>query len=112
MLDAVVAAHVEKYGDNFTAETAGEYVNDGLTTAFGYSGYAGHAINGAYSSVGVQEAEISNGDTVDVFFYEDSTWNDHYAFFTVNDAATHSADAEVGTPFTAGVFRIFIYDGI
>lgn len=103
VLDAVVAAHVEKYGDNFTAETAGEYVNDGLTTAFGYSGYAGHAINGAYSSVGAQEAEISNGDTVDVFFYEDSTWNDHYAFFTVNDAATHSADAEVGTPFTAGV---------
>ena len=39
VLDAVVAAHVKKYGDAFTPATSSDYVDSSLSKAFGQSGY-------------------------------------------------------------------------
>ena len=42
VLDAVVAAHKAKYGDDFTAGSAANYVNDGLSKLFQDDGFGGH----------------------------------------------------------------------
>ena len=84
VLDAVVAAHKAKYGDAFTAESAENYVNNTLSKLFQDAGYAGHILNGRYSSDYASQAELKNGDVVDTFLYH-SAWNDNYVAFYENE---------------------------
>ena len=102
VLDAVVAAHVDKYGKAFTKDTAQEYLNAGLgddageAAAFGVSNkYFGHVINGLYSDDYASKAILLDGDRVELFTYE-SNWElgaDYYTTFgtrsiTAQDSAT------------------------
>ncbi len=110
VLDAVVAAHKLTFGDGFTEDTASDYVNSTLSTIFGLSGFAGHAINGAYSGEYASSAVVQQGDVVDVFLYEDSSWSDHYIYFTQEGKMTRSIAAEASQPIS-GVVYGFNYMG-
>ncbi|MDL2274285.1 hypothetical protein LJC34_07090, partial [Oscillospiraceae bacterium OttesenSCG-928-G22] len=96
VLDAVVAAHKIRYGDDFTQATAADYVNAGLTALFGDSGYGGHIINGNYSSDAASSAVLRAGDAVDTLLYDALTWGDYHAAFYRNDMLTRELAAEVG----------------
>ena len=80
VLDAVVAAHKAKYGADFTAESAEDYVNDTLGKLFQETGYGGHILNGHYSPDYAPQAELKNGDVVDTFLYH-NTYDDNYVAF-------------------------------
>ena len=102
VLDAVVAAHADKYGEAFTKDAAQKYLNAGLgdregkAAAFGVSNkFFGHVINGLYSDDYASEAILLDGDRVELFTYE-SNWQlgaDYYTTFgtrsiTAQDKAT------------------------
>lgn len=110
VLDAVVAAHVEKYKEAFTAETADDYMNASLSTVFEDTGYAGHVINSEYSSDYASEAVLKNGDRVDTFLYS-ASYGDYYASFFQEDIIVKSLLADVGTPlsFTAKGFYLMSF---
>ena len=88
VLDAVVAAHVDKYGEEFAKNTA-NYLNAGLgpyegkVAAFGVSNkYFGHVINGLYSDDAADSAVLQSGDIVELFTYEASyPSSDYYTTF-------------------------------
>lgn len=113
VLDAVVAAHIEKYGDDFNLGTADNYVDSFLTTVFEDSGYAGHIINGHYSSDIANEAAINNGDTIDVFLYS-SDYSDNYAAFYQNDSIVHNIICVAGDALqlaVQGFMVMYAYNG-
>ena len=80
VLDAVVAAHKAKYGNDFTKESAENYVDNTLGKLFQDTGYGGHILNGHYSSDYAPQAELKNGDVVDTFLYH-GTYDDNYVAF-------------------------------
>ncbi len=102
VLDAVVAAHKIKYGDEFTSETASAFLNEGLTQLFGDSGFGGHIINGHYSSDLASAAALSNGDVVDTFLY-DSSYGDYYAAFYQNNSMVREISCDVGQEVSLSV---------
>ena len=109
VLDAVVAAHKQKYGDSFTKDSAEEFVDSSLTKAFGNSGYNGHIRNGHYSSDYASGATVSNGDTVDVFTYDsDSYYGDYYAAFYQNDEICRELLVTAGESITLKVKGFYI----
>lgn len=98
LLDAVVAAHIQRYGKDFTAETASAYMNSGLTLLFGDSGYGGHIINGHYSDKYGAEQDLAQGDIVDMLLYDlPSYYGDYYAAFYQNDAQIRALTVDAGT---------------
>ena len=103
VLDAVAAAHKVKYGDSFTVATAGDYLSANMQKVFSHSGYAGHAINGAYSADLANAAHLNNNDIVEVFFYEDPSWLDYYTCFNQK-----SLTVEAGEEFDLSL-QGFIY---
>ncbi|MBQ7654099.1 MAG: hypothetical protein IJS17_03405, partial [Clostridia bacterium] len=90
VLDVLVAAHAEYYGDSFTAETASQYlaVSGGVVQkAFGKSAYAsGFTINNAvphddvkteygYTGYAADTAVVEkSGSFVSFFFYQDTKY--------------------------------------
>lgn len=98
VFDALVAAHQEKYGADFTKETAKNYldINDSgtLTKAFGETAFAtGYFVNGTSPNDGIEgkygttgyminAARIVDGDNVELWFYQDTSyWSDYYTQF-------------------------------
>lgn len=104
VLDAIVAAHEIKYGEDFTAATADTYLDSSLTTVFQHEGYyAGHAINAGYSSDYASQAVLHSGDYVDTFVYEDSAWSDHFSYFTQDEEIIHSLNIQASDTVTGTV---------
>ncbi len=111
-LDAMVALHKEIYGEAFTAETAGEYLELGsygyLGKAFGAdSSASGFYINSKMpadqNGMGytAATARLENGDSVEFWFYQDtSTWSDCYTTF---DNVT--ANAVAGEEITLTMYK-------
>jgi len=112
-LDALVAAHADKYGDAFTSATASTYLSlsSGNPSGMFQNGnttlYAGFAVNHSYamSAAGVgynaNTAPLSDGDVVDFFYYEDPNWEDFLTWFA--DGAGNKLDTvrvEAGESFT------------
>ncbi|MHC1722355.1 MAG: immunoglobulin-like domain-containing protein [Aminipila sp.] len=85
VLDAVVMAHKQKYGDVFTSETAKNYMNENLTKLFehgdGLTTFFGHYINGEYSADYAYKAKLKDGDRVHVFFYINGTEDSVASFY-------------------------------
>ena len=84
-LDALVAVHKAKYGGSFTKESAKDYldVNSGgwILKSFQSAGICGLTVNSSSASVS-NEQIIKNGDTLEYYFYMDTTsWSDVYTFF-------------------------------
>lgn len=101
VFDVIVAAHKEKYGKDFTAETAENYLemNSGfITKAFGAATSAfGFAVNGAtphddiyveayagYTGYACDTAVVDDGDYVSTFKYLSKYWDDIYPSFDKN----------------------------
>lgn len=96
VLDALVALHIAYYGDDFTAETASNYLSGScwISLAFGlYNGFT-FAVNdaspndgvvsswGSYTGYTADEAIISEGDVVNFYFYgENSSYADYLGLF-------------------------------
>ena len=110
-LDVLVAAHELVYGEDFTPETAGEYLQvraNNVTMQFGVDGddyYGGFFLNhgfpndgteastGGYNGTTVGTQEVKDGDLVEFFFYEDDYYGDTYNWFT-------DADGEYSRTYT------------
>lgn len=93
VLDAVAAAHKVKYGEAFTAETAGDYLSANMQKVFSRSGFAGHAINGAYSADLANAAVLNNNDIVELFLYEDPSWLDYYTCLNQKSLTVEAGEA-------------------
>ena len=101
VFDAMVAVHKAKYGDNFTKETAKNYLDIAksgmLSKAFGESatstsffvngGMLNDGIEGTYGTTGymADTARLKTGANVEFWFYQDSYWGDYYTYFTETD---------------------------
>lgn len=114
MMDAVVEAHVLKYGSEFTPETCQEYLqirgSQWLTKAFGKPAfYSGFAINGKYAydetseykrsgfmGYSFTEATIHEGDAVEVYAFEDTNGMDYYLYFLRDGKRVSKLDVRAG----------------
>lgn len=98
VFDVIVAAHEEKYGDAFTAETANDYLamsSGFITKAFGIAtSTLGFTVNdatphddvyveayGGYTGYACDTAVVEEGDYVSMFRYLSSYWDDIYPSF-------------------------------
>lgn len=102
VLDAVVAAHEEKYGQAFTKENATQYLDGTLTKIFENSGYAGHIINGKYSAELASQAVLHQGDVLDTLLYDDS-YGDSYAAFYQGENLIRAISCKAGETFSLSV---------
>jgi len=102
-LDVLVAAHELVYGEDFTAETAGDYLavtGGNVKKQFAIDGddylggfFLNHAFpndgtelpSGGYNGTFVGNTEVKDGDLVEFFFYEDDYYGDTYNWFTDAD---------------------------
>ncbi len=104
-LDVLVAAHVQYYGEQFTEETAEDYLQMSgsyLTKAFGESASAtGFAINGecpndgvmtsyGYTGLGWNQAPVDENDVLELFWYADLLYYlDNYSWFDERQTAVY-----------------------
>ena len=123
-LDALVKAHELAFGDAFTKETAGKYLDVGSTgwisKIFGVETYAcGFYVNGgypndgtpAYNGVGyngtmITQTPLLNGDVVDFYIMSDE--NRYSDYYTWVDAP---AEMYVGQEVTATVTGFYAMEG-
>ena len=97
VLDVLAAAHELVYGENFTQETAEDYLavsGNRVTKQFGSVFPAVFFLNRAYANDGTQgpdgryntvpagAQEVQDGDLIEFFFMEDNTPGDIYNWFT------------------------------
>lgn len=87
-LDVMLAMHKAYYGDSFTKETQGQYVE---VTSGQASGYylprafrnlvsTGYYLNDEY--VSTSNTEVKDGDKFDWYEYQDPNWKDSYTYFS------------------------------
>jgi FOG: WD40-like repeat len=121
-LDALVAAHRDYYGSNFTKETAQEFltVNAGGSPVAMFKNkntekYSGFSINHQYpmdsdgTGYSAAEAPLSNGNLLDFFYYEDTNWSDYLTWFTdSSEKPIYSISVETGETFSVKL-RGFVY---
>ncbi len=111
VLDAAVAEHQHMFGDDFTPDSAREYLDvnaTGTTTKiFGISTYAnGFFVNegfpndgtespwGGYNGTLINTTPIYEGDVVDLFIYSDTSyWCDYYTFITAESDTVAAGEA-------------------
>ena len=108
-----MAAHRKLYGEDFTAETAEDYlsISSGSPQAMFRNGetklYSGFAVNHTYpmdeDGMGytAATAPLADGDVVELFYYEDASYCDYLTWFA--DGSGQPLDtvrAEAGQPFT------------
>lgn len=116
-LDALVAAHIAYYGEEFTAKTAENFLdvdsNSGLirkmfekessSLSFAVNGRCpndGVQVGNGYTAYSVHEAVIEEGDVVEFFFYQDSYWSDQYVWFEQNGEKVESITIPQGESVT------------
>ena len=116
VLDVLVAAHAELFGERFTAETARQYFiadNSFMTKAFGVETsnlsftinsamphddkYITNALGGYYTGYAVDTARVKSGDRVTLFMYKDAYWMDIQPLFDCPDLV------QTGEAFTVTV---------
>ena len=112
-LDVLVRAHELTFGEEFTKETAADYLvvssSGFITTIFGEkTGNCGFTINGSvphdgvlkddsyapgkksYTGYTVAQAEVNTGNVVDFFLYQDNSALDNYPIWEKADAKLDS----------------------
>lgn len=117
VFDAIVAAHKSYYGDEFTAETANNYLEMSagfITKAFKTpSASLGFFVNDAMPNDGVfnesynsytgyacDQAAIADGDYISLFAYKNSMWLDYY--MVISDSETEVITGEEFTVSATG----------
>ena len=127
LMDALVAAHIYKYGAAFTAETATDYL-DAYSLAFGKEALAEenftYTVNGIvphddvlsgytyqgthyeyYTRYELDEARIADGDDIAVYFYQD-------ADLKTDNIAWFECDTASGSEVTAGSEVVLTLKGV
>ena len=95
--DVFVAAHCDKYGKEFTSDTAANYMglaNGFLSKAFGQAKSLSFTVNGKqpndgvlnptygqYTGYAADTAPVKDGDTVMLYTLQDAYWSDINTFF-------------------------------
>ncbi len=109
-LDVLVRLHEVMLGDVFTKETKDDYltVNSGtISKVMGENTYSvSFAINGAfpydpaseytaygYTGYMINQAPVADGDSMDIFFYQDSYYMDYYTWFEQNGVKVNRVNA-------------------
>ena len=128
-LDAMVEATKEIFGDDFTKETAENYLKVSefgyVTKLFGEDTTAnGFLVNGGYANDGTESSwggyngltvtttELSNDDVVDFFVYGDQTsWTDSYSYVEVEDDMLNGAKYTVTVKGTSVMEGYLYKDG-
>lgn len=113
-LDVLVKAHELLFGQDFTAETKGDYLalssSGFITTIFGENTSAsGFILNGAYPNDGTESAnggyngttaatqEVVDGDLVEFFLYQDASYySDQVVWFCRDGSALDSLTVRPG----------------
>jgi len=111
-LDAMVKAHVDMFGEAFTAETAADYLalssSGYVSKLFGVATYAsGFMVNGGYPNDGTESAyggyngttvnqtALDANDVVDFYIYQDgSYYTDYYTYVTAPESIMAGEPAE------------------
>lgn len=106
VFDALVAAHKYLLGDEFTKETANDYLviysSGWISKVLGNDSSTGFFVNDrtpndgvynpayeSYTSYMADQAYLEDNDIVTFFFYQDlSYWSDYYSFFDKREAMT------------------------
>ena len=85
ILDAIIAAHIAKYGEKFYDTAAFEaYPSGWIKTFFGKSGAFSYRLNSGFAS-GITET-LSDGDYIEFEVYQDAEkWSDKYAYFETRE---------------------------
>ncbi len=117
-LDALVKAHELIFGEDFTAETAGEFLevpsSGFVTKLFGEETFAnGFLVNEAYPNDGTESSSggyngttvtttaLADGDVVDFFTYGDTSfWSDTYSFTEVPESVVAGTEFDVNVSGT------------
>ena len=123
-LDVLVAAHVDKYGSQFTKETASQYLsmsNGNFVEMFGNNNetkFSGFAINHDYAKDAAgngyvtSSAPICDGDVVDFFYYEDENYCDFVTWFTDKNGESRDVMvAQKNAAITVGLKGYIFMDG-
>ena len=116
VMDVLVAAHAQIYGEKFTSQTARDYFiadNSFITKAFGVeTSTLSFTINGSmphddtyiqsswggyYTGYAVDTARVQDGDRVTLFMYKDPKWMDIQPLFDCPDLV------QAGEAFTVTV---------
>ena len=125
-LDVLVKAHELVYGEDFTKDSAADYLvikNNNVDTQFGVSGkdhLGGFFVNHAFPNDGTEGSygyngtvvgthEIKDGDLVEFFFYEDEYYGDTYDWFLDEDGKySRSFTTHAGEELTLTLNGFFV----
>lgn len=99
-LDAILAMHKIKYGENFTKETSDNYITNGsyLMKIFGENGSISYMVNDRApvgdktDGYGVNEYILSDGDDLVYFFYGSPYWADYFSYFDKKEIEVKEAE--------------------
>lgn len=102
-LDLLVAAHAAKYGEKFTKDTAGSYLevssSGWISKAFGEAATnSSFLINGQMpadeNKTGYMgnEARLTDGGSAEYFFYQSEYYMDYYTAFTETEKSVYTGD--------------------
>ena len=113
-LDVLVRMHEEMFGSDFSKDTKDAYLavsdsgwitllagENGSTSSFAINEAYPYDPNSEYGSYGytgytINQASVADGDSMDVFFYQDSYYMDYYTWFEQNGAKVKKIEAKQG----------------
>ena len=122
-LDALVALHIDKYGNNIDTVKENLTMNAGNPSKMmGISkngSFSGFAVNENYkfqegsttTGASLNEAVLTDGDRLDCFWYEDPYWMDMVTVVTDNGEKALKLSKTAGENFTIGIEGFMFMDG-
>ena len=102
-LDAIVAAHIEIFGDDPTVIATKLAVDaSGMITNFMGDGEGNmlYFVDGVSASVGVCDYLLEGGDLLELFAVRDPFWSDPYGYFAESGAKIEAVSALTNTDLT------------
>ncbi len=115
-LDVLVKIHEDMFGEDFTPDTANDYLLvssegylsrvvciDTYNFGFAVNGYAPHddvLTEWGYTGYSINQAKVSNGAVVEFFIYRDSWAMDNYVHFELNGSKISSLKARTDENIT------------
>jgi hypothetical protein len=126
-LDVLVKALEIVYEDDFSAETKDTYLTvaaSGMVTVLGSNAF-GFAVNGeypvdltskygeyGYTGYAISQAPIENNDSLEFFFYQDTSSGDQYTWFEQENSRIDTTTATAGEAFSLTLKGYtYAYDG-
>lgn len=115
-LDALIAAHVQKYGESFTKDSAGEYLtvdeNGAVTEMFDQTAAygTGIAVKCVIQETSAAALEVKSGETIAFFCYTDAAKSDKAVRFSTSSKAANAVVTENIAYAAENPKGIYLYD--